>query len=298
MSEISSYPKLYNLGHFALDNLLTNGDVVIQEKIDGSQISFQRVGNTLLLRSKNRMIDLDDPGMFKEARDSLLARLHMLEEGIIYRGEYLQKPKHNTLTYDRIPQGHIVLYDIEHTQRDQLFFGPVYVQDTASSLFLESCPVYHVGPMPSYETLEQYLTYPSTLGGMVEGISIKNYNQFGTDGKVVMGKLVAPMFKEKHHASETYKNPSQGTIIEFLVTRYRTEARWNKARQHLWEQGELERSPRDIGKLVKEIPNDIKAEEEEEIKQFLFDWAWPQMVRQLNNGVADWYKSELAKSQS
>lgn len=298
MSEISSYPRLYNLGHFALDNLLVNGTVVIQEKIDGSQISFQRVDNTLLLRSKNRMIDLDDPGMFKEARDSLLTRLGMLQEGLIYRGEYLQKPKHNTLTYDRIPDGHIVLYDIEHVQRDRRFYGPSSVQDIASSLFLEPCPVYHVGPMPSYGELEQYLTHPSTLGGMVEGISIKNYLQFGKDGKVVMGKLVAPMFKEKHQASETYKNLSQGTIIESLVTRYRTEARWNKARQHLWEQGELERSPRDIGKLVKEIPNDIKAEEEEEIKQFLFDWAWPQMVRQLNNGVADWYKLELAREQT
>ena len=36
------YPKIYNLGNVALKNLL-DGEVIVEEKVDGSQFSFQRL---------------------------------------------------------------------------------------------------------------------------------------------------------------------------------------------------------------------------------------------------------------
>ena len=43
MTVLTSYPKVYQLGHKAVLDIFS-GPVVIQEKIDGSQFSFGLVG--------------------------------------------------------------------------------------------------------------------------------------------------------------------------------------------------------------------------------------------------------------
>ena len=91
--------------------------------------------------------------------------------------------------------------------------------------------------------------------------------------------------------------PPSVDILTLLGQDYCTEARWQKAVQHLRDDGELENSPRDIGRLIKEIPNDIKKECEEEIKEKLFKWAWPKMARATHRGFPEWYKEQLLKSQ-
>ena len=72
---------------------------------------------------------------------------------------------------------------------------------------------------------------------------------------------------------------------------------WQKAVQHLQEAGELEGSPRDIGKLILEVPTDVEKEEVEEIKAILWAWAWPKVRRGLTRGLPEWYKEELLKRQ-
>lgn len=78
-------------------------------------------------------------------------------------------------------------------------------------------------------------------------------------------------------------------IIETL----KTPARWNKAVQHLKESNLLSDSPKDIGLLFKEVPNDILKEEQDWIKQQLFDWAWSHIVRGVTTGIPEWYKEKL-----
>ena len=58
---LRSYPKVFNLGHRAVRDLLS-GPVVVQEKIDGSQFSFG-VGEdgTLLIRSRGADIEPEAP---------------------------------------------------------------------------------------------------------------------------------------------------------------------------------------------------------------------------------------------
>ena len=45
------------------------------------------------------------------------------------------------------------------------------------------------------------------------------------------------------------------------------------------------------------MANDIRAECEDEIKEALFKWAWPEIQRQVTKGMPEWYKEQLAKSQ-
>ena len=109
----NSYPKVLQLGHRYLNNLLI-GDYIVEEKIDGSQISFGVYDGELHIRSKGAQLYADNPeGMFKEGIEYISSIKDKLTSGWTYRGEYLRKPKHNALAYDRIPQNHIVIFDIE-----------------------------------------------------------------------------------------------------------------------------------------------------------------------------------------
>jgi hypothetical protein len=51
--KISSYSKVYNLGHRTIEQLF-DGIVVAQEKVDGSQFSFGLIDGELYCRSKGK----------------------------------------------------------------------------------------------------------------------------------------------------------------------------------------------------------------------------------------------------
>jgi len=77
----------------------------------------------------------------------------------------------------------------------------------------------------------------------------------------------------------------------------RTDARWDKSVIHLAERGELENSPRDIGKLIIEIKADIKKECTDEVKNTLYQWAIENILRGCVGGFPEWYKEKLLQSQ-
>lgn len=54
-------------------------------------------------------------------------------------------------------------------------------------------------------------------------------------------------------------------LLELLYDSYRTEARWQKAVQHLRDEGKLLGEPKDIGPLMAEIWRDLVEEEKAEL---------------------------------
>lgn len=294
MTQIESYPKVYTLGHKAVMDIL-DGPVLVQEKVDGSQISFGVLEGELVIRSRGQHLVIDAPEkMFLDAVKVIKNIEHELTPGYIYRGEYLKTPKHNTLAYDRIPTNHIILFDVQT--------GPGKFLDKwdftweASRLVFESVPVFFEGYVKSLAELQQYLDRESVLGGQkVEGVVIKNYSKFTPDGKLMTAKLVSEKFKEVHGGEWRKNNPTSQDITDRLIVKYRTPSRWEKAIQHLAEAGKLEGTPRDIGKLMVEVPNDILEEEEEAIKDALFAYFWPKIRRGVVAGLPEWYKNRLAE---
>ena len=92
-----------------------------------------------------------------------------------------------------------------------------------------------------------------------------------------------------------WADPGKADVVQSLIVKYKTPARWQKAVQHLREAGNLDESPRDIGNLIKEASEDIEKEEKAEIMEALYQWAWPQIRRGSTAGLAEWYKAELLK---
>lgn len=289
-----SYPKIYNLGHDAIIKLFDD-EVLVEEKIDGSQFNFGIIDGELRVKSKEKEMVLDAPEkMFDIAVD--VVKDLPLKEGWTYRGEYLQKQKHNCLNYSRVPNKHIILFDV-NTGEEQ-YLSRKEKEEEAARLGLEIVPELYSGTVSSADQLFQFLERESILGGTkIEGVVIKNYLQYGRDKKVLMGKYVSEEFKEKHKRAWGESNPTTRDIISQIVLSLRTEARWNKAAQHLRERGELEESVRDIGNLIKEVQNDIRAEEEEWIKDKLYKHAIQSILRQCSSGVPEWWKKKLAEKQ-
>ena len=291
-----SYPSIYSLGHKAITDLFLD-PVVVQEKIDGSQFSFGRFGEELRFKSKGAIIQIEQPPkMFKRAVDYVVSIQASLVDGWTYRGEILDKPKHNTLNYARVPAHNIILFDINdgyesYLQQDE-------IEKAATLLGLETVPLLRQGEIKSWEELKVFMERDSILGGTkVEGIVVKNYNRFGVDKNVLMGKYVSEIFKEAHGKEWKANNPGRADIIEQLILTLKTEARWHKAIQHLREAGQITDSPKDIGPLIKEIRNDIAKEETDFIKDKLFEWASEALGRGFIRGFPEWYKERLATRQ-
>ena len=290
---INSYPSIYNFGHKALEDFF--GDpIIVEEKVDGSQFSFGVIDGVLFARSKNAQIDIDAPaGMFQKGIDTIIKLKAVLTPGYVYRGEYLSKEKHNTLKYDQVPIGNIIIFDISTGTEDYL--SPFQKADEANRIGLECVPAFLVENVGSVEQLKELCARESCLGGPhMEGVVLKNYYKFGPDKKVLMAKYVREEFKEQHRTSWKASNPSKSDIVERLIETYKVDARWNKAVQHLRDAGNLDGAPTDIGPLMKEVTTDILKEHEDEIKEELFKLAWPKISRGVVKGLPQWYKDKLA----
>ena len=173
MSSWHSYPEIFNLGHRAVQDIFQD-EVLIEEKIDGSQFSFGMIDGVLHVRSKGREFDVyacDD--MFKKACETVLALADKLQPDWTYRGEYLSKPKHNALAYDRTPVQNIILFDINTGEENYL--SDYLKLHEANRLGLEVVPVLFKGKVKDVEQIRTLLAKPSILGAqLIEGVVIKN----------------------------------------------------------------------------------------------------------------------------
>lgn len=289
-----SYGKIFSLGHAGIKDLLLD-PVNVSEKLDGSQCSFGLIQGELRVRSKGAELNLIAPEKMFTKGVEVIKTLPLHPEWT-YRAEYFNGPAHNVLHYDRIPNHHLMVFDVNIGQEEYL--SPAEVKIEAERLGLESVPILFQGILDRIELLRELLETTSILGGQkIEGVVIKNYSRFGKDGKALMGKFVSEEFKEIHAKEWGEANPKQGDIIQLLVEKYRTPARWNKAIQHLKEKGLLENSPKDIGLLIKELGEDLRTECEGEIKEDLYKWAIDKIVRGATSGLPQHYKELLMKSQ-
>lgn len=216
---ITSYPSIYQIGHKAISDIFTT-EVLIEEKIDGSQFSFKRTSETdYIAKSKGAILGGDTQALFKPAMETMVRLLPELKIGWTYRGEAICRPKHNTLQYGRTPAGGVILFDVDDGLENYL--SREEKEAEAARLGLEIVPILFRGVVESFETFKSLLDRDSYLGGCrIEGFVVKNYNLFTQDKKVKMGKFVSEAFKEKHRTDWKVSNPGRADIITMLSLTY------------------------------------------------------------------------------
>lgn len=292
IDRIPSYSDIFAVGHKAAAEIF-NGEVTVEEKVDGSQISFGKYGGNVLMRSKGKQIVLDAPDkMFSKAVAVVQGLADHLQDGWTYRGEYLMSPKHNTRAYSRTPAQNIIIYDIDKGLQDYLGYEAKSL--CAAELGFETVPLLFRGRIETGDQMKALFPKESILGNATpEGIVIKNYERFADDKKVLMAKYVSEAFKETNGVEWKKAKPNWSDIILLLIAEHRNEARWAKAVQHLRDSGKLTQTPADIGNLIREAQADIEKECADTIKEKLFAWAHPKIQRGAVAGLPEWYKNHL-----
>lgn len=298
MSNFQAFPKIFHIGERYVERLFDN-DVEITEKIDGSQFSFGiDEDGLLIMRSKGSVInDGGTPKMFVEAVEQAnrIYEAIMKPQGWVdvqFYCEYLKKPHHNCLNYERIPKNHLYLFGVR--DRDY-FWESEQLIDMAHKCEIEPINVIYKGKT-NPEEIKQFLERDSILGNeKIEGVVVKNYQQPAVLGGIVlplsMGKYVREEFKERN--DKNWKAESGKSKLDVFIASFKSEARWQKAVQHLRDEDKLTNSPKDIGLLFPEILNDLVEEEKENIKDFLYNLYIDDIKRASTAGLPEWYKDGL-----
>jgi hypothetical protein len=287
-----AFPKIFALGQPHVEHLF-DGPVEITEKIDGSQFAFGYDENCRFrMRSKGQEIIEGAPNkMFQEAHDFALSVAGRVPSNMVLYGEYLQKPKHNILTYGRIPTNHFMIFGAVQAGEFQPHSELCAI---AALLDCEAVPLLFQGqrdPITPAE-LKTLLERESALGNVkIEGIVIKNHSHLlsykGLYLPITAAKYVSEAFKEV--LDKEWK-------IDQLKDSLRTEARWLKAVAHLREAGKLQVALQDIGPLIAEVRRDIAEEEKEQIKNALWRIFADEIMRNSIRGLKSITKKPLTSS--
>ncbi len=296
---IKSYPKILPLvGKHA--DLVLRQQVEITEKVDGSMVAFGKDHEGKLhFRSKGRAIDENVVDkLFRPAVEHVLSIESRLPRGVCYYGETLFRPNHNTLHYERVPKGHIALFGMFDWDRTGGNEWNV-LADEAARLDMDICPLLAEGEFGELLAITALMEGKSFLGKEdMEGIVIKDYAHpiefAGMVYPLTALKYVSERFKEKHSLNPEYV-PNRDKLEE-LFRSYRTEARWDKAIQHLRDDGKLVGEPKDIGILMAELWRDVVEEEKENFKEELYKMYKKRLAGVVQAGFPEYYKRKLLEN--
>lgn len=291
---IPSFPKIFAIGSRNVLDIF-DGPVEITEKLDGSQLGWGKINGELILRSKGRIIDQDNVDkMFKVGVEYIKSL--WLPENIAFWGEYLNKPKHNSLKYDRVPRNNIAMFGQMKTDVDETHGFNEELDYHADLLCIDRVPVLFQGVVEDVNQLSELLETESYLGGTkIEGMVVKNYNKhveyFGGPIPIMCGKYVSETYKELNQ--KNWKGSTNKGGFEIFKESFRTEARWLKAIQYLRDNGDLINDPKDIGSLIKRIQTDIIEECEKDIRNFLWKTYGKTITSHAIKGFPEFYKKYL-----
>ena len=296
---ISSYPKIFTVGQDYIRDLF-NEEVEITEKLDGSQFVFGKIDGVLYMRSKGAQIFPEAPQkMFLTAIDYVMSL--NLPDGIVFYCEYMSKPKHNVLKYERVPLNNLMLFGVADVTGHNFYKKYSDLTMFAEGINIEPAPILFQGKIIEAGDILDLMNTDSHFGGVkIEGIIVKNYHRpFLLGGQpipLMAGKFVSEKYKEISGKYWSKEHTNKGKW-ETLKENYRTESRWLKSIQHLRDDNLLENSPKDIGFLIKAIQQDIIDEEKDNIKEFLWKEFGQELLRKSTSGFPEFYKKYLMEKQ-
>jgi len=226
--------------------------IVIQEKIDGANASFQRVGDEILAFSRNNQLGRDNKNLrgFYEWTQTL--NVNEMSEGFVHFGEWTARHK---IDYGE-NANKFYLFDVYEINNNKYHDFDV-VEDVAVLLAINLVPVFYKGEFQSLEHIQSFVG-KSVLGDIGEGVVVKNYKYTTKFGEQVFTKFVSDHFAEimkikKHNASKN-SDPLQQFINSTL-----TEARVSKLIHKLVDEGVLQEdyAIEDMGAILKGLGSSV-----------------------------------------
>lgn len=219
------YNKIHRYGKEETDGILDH-EVIVQEKIDGANISIFQLDGKLRCGTKTRMLPEDES--FRGFQEVVQGNLNLAmyfsrnPEHILY-GEWLVK---HTITYPDEAYGKIYLFDIYDKQTDT-WLSQEDVKLEADFLGLEYPHIFGVGKL----TIEQITEFvgKSAIAPAGEGVVIKAEGFVNKYGDHAYAKVVHEKFKESNAIVFGGNNKHSETYWEmYIVNKYCTTGRVEK----------------------------------------------------------------------
>ena len=235
----------------------------IQEKVDGSQLSFSRrrpskaVDEARLQFCCGRAVKTVAAVLFAKVIVMVEAIEQQLTDGFTYHCEYMGKLRHNVVDYGRLPRMYLVLYDVQDAEGKYL--QPTEMAVEAERLGLECAALladHTTQPQPDVNPVALARSLlagglQSQLGGQAEGVVLKhhNYQHVKYRGQWRNGvleekeavvelvhkklKFVTDQFKESKTVKRERAELTPTAFLRWVGQQYSTAARWRKGVQRL-----------------------------------------------------------------
>ena len=297
---IEKYVKVFRVGDRNVKNVF-DGQVTVEEKLDGSQFRIYVKDGELTFGSHR--VNFDDEHqpdkMFNKAIISAKEHFKDLHGEYMIYCEFISKPRHNTLSYEKTPRGFLIIFDVLNVEINR-FLNYDEKKAFGESVYLDVPQLIYEGEGSNITTdmLEEWANKTTSMLGLqiVEGVVIKNYSRTHEMecflGFPLISKFVRSTFTEMNH--ENWKDKKMG-VMEKLSIKYKTVARWDKSIQRLKEEGKLTGEMSDLQYLIPEVSNDILSEEGEEIKKELLNHFIKNLRKSWTGGFAEYYQKVLMK---
>lgn len=292
------YPSIERLDK-AVHLFTPETDIIVQEKLDGSNFGFYYKNGDIIFQSRNNCLGENPDKMFQPAIDSVRLGLDVAFDKLenyqdyVFYGEALGNGK---IKYDTPTK--FVLYDVYNREIDE-WLTDEKVTDLAYRLGFATVHVIYAGKWQGFDHIKSLLGKSYYGDAQAEGVVVKAYYLQGTytdkeTGDVgtytipyYMGKLVTAEYQEFNKTKTAIDEVDDPLSV--IAQQFVTQARIDKAIARLIEQGNTEYKPHDI---VAEVNRDVKKEEADTIKEQLFKAFWGPIGRRMAQGVLDLYQPE------
>lgn len=195
---LSKYQHIERLGSVEVEGLL-DGEVVVQNKIDGANLSVAwDPEKGVIIASRNMVIHHSEKTLnpFNGAVDYILGHegiIKLVKDGLTLRGEWLIR---HSISYSALKLNKFYVFDVQHSEA--YFHANNYIP------FLENVEVEYIPVLakienPTLAALVNLVDGPDEFGAtQKEGIVIKRYDFKNKYGRTTWAKLVSADFKEKN----------------------------------------------------------------------------------------------------
>lgn len=300
MVEVISYPKISALSYIE-KFLHPTTTVVVQEKLDGSNVGIRRVDGQLVLQSRTTIINPAAPGMFAPFVTWALAneQLSQLREGVVLYGEFVNNQ--GKIRYaEKQP---FVLFDVFHLPAGQDIYGfyaaPNDLPRFAANFELALVPTIYSGSWGDLPTPLDALV--ANMTDKQEGVVVKAYHasrrwenpDTGASGvnylPILAGKVVRDAFKETSTPRTALRGQAD-TALDSIAEALVTPARVRKAVLRVVENGgDAERAHTAIPFVSK----DAHDEDVDLIKEMLFKAYWKPIGNRIARRTVDLHPAAL-----
>lgn len=252
------YPKIHRLGKEETDGILLY-DLMVQEKIDGANISIFQLDGKLRCGTRTRMLSEDESfnGFQEAVQDNLnLAMYFSRKPDCVLYGEWLVK---HTITYPDEAYRKIYLFDVLDTKTGN-FMPQSEVKDLAEFLGLEYPYIFYTGKVAE-DVIDSYVG-KSNIAPAGEGVVLKSLEFKNIFGDTVYAKVVHQNFKESNAIVFGGNNKHSETYWEmYIVNKYCTTGRVQKIMQKLQSEKETRLDLGDTPRIAQTCYHDMITEE-------------------------------------